>query len=129
MNQERSATVYRILHQPANEIADPVSHGTLGICDRCFHCLALFHLYRLAIGAVGIIAPWANVPPTYAAAWRFANRKARMARSHNRTRPLRRKGHDIGSHRIKLDPRLNQRWQKWGSVCTGRSDGVWVPTS
>jgi hypothetical protein len=76
------------LHQPANEPADPVPHGTLGNCDRCFHCLALFHLYRLAMGAVGIIAPRGDVSPTYVAVWRFANRKARMAQSHNRTRPL-----------------------------------------
>jgi hypothetical protein len=39
-------------------------------------------LFRLPIGAVGIIAPRADVLPTYVAAWRFANRKASTAKSH-----------------------------------------------
>jgi hypothetical protein len=76
------------LNQLGNEPADPVPHKTFGICDWCFQRLALFHLNRLAIGAVGIIAPRADVSPTYVAVWRFANRKARMGQFHNRRRPL-----------------------------------------
>jgi hypothetical protein len=123
MNQEPTATVYRI-STPASrrDSRIPSLVEPLGSVIGASSALALFHLYRLAMGAVGIIAPRADVSPTHVAVWRFANRKARMAQSHNRTRPFGVVGDMmIKSQRIKLDSRLTQRWQELGWVCTGRT--------